>query len=131
MYSNNQKVLAMKQTIKTGVFALALILVSFRSFTQEEQKTGTPKWVSEKGYWVVESNIHSPLENTVRFYNNDNVQIYKETISGTKINFKRAKVKMKLKDFTTFHFSFSLSKRKVKSKSARYCMLIPTFNANS
>jgi hypothetical protein len=87
----------MKQTIKTGVFALALILISFRSFSQEQEKAVTPKWVSDKGYWVVESNIHSPLENTVRFYNNDNVQIYKETISGTRINFKKAKVKMKLK----------------------------------
>jgi len=87
----------MKQIIKTGAFALALSLISFYSFAQEEQKAATPKWVSEKGYWVVESNIHSPLDHTVRFYNNDDVLIYKETISGTKINFKKTKVKMKLK----------------------------------
>ena len=87
----------MKQAIKTGIFVLALILIAFSSFSQEEKKAAVPKWVSDKGYWVVEGNIHSPREHTVRFYNNDNVQIYKETISGTKINFKRAKVKMKLK----------------------------------
>jgi len=87
----------MKQTIKTGAFAFAVILFSICSFSQEEQKVNTPKWVSDKGYWVVESNVHSPLENTVRFYTNDDMLIYKETISGTRINFKKRKVKMKLK----------------------------------
>ena len=78
----------MKQTINTGVFAFALIFISFCSFAQEEQKTAIPKWASDKGYWVVEGNIHSPLDHTIRFYNNDDVLIYKEMVSGTKINFK-------------------------------------------
>jgi hypothetical protein len=88
----------MKQEIKTWVAAIALSLFSLSSFAQEETTTTTaPRWVSDKGYWVVEGNIHTPLNHTVWFYNNDNVLIYKETVTGIKLNPAKRKVKMKLK----------------------------------
>jgi len=86
----------MKQKTKTCMTAIALSLLSFCSFAQEEQPTTIPRWVSDKGHWVVESNIHSPLDHIIWFYNNDNVLIYKETVSGIKLNPDKRKVKMKL-----------------------------------
>lgn len=87
----------MKQKIKTGVAAIALSLISLCSFAQEEQQTTTPRWVSDNGYWVVESNINTPLDHIIRFYNNDDVLVYKETITGVRLNTAKRKVKMKLK----------------------------------
>jgi len=88
----------MKQKTKTWVAAIALSFFSFCSFAQEETVvTAAPRWVSDKGYWVVESNIHSPLNHIVWFYNNDNVLIYKEAVTGIKLNEAKRKIKMKLK----------------------------------
>ncbi|HEY6504239.1 MAG TPA: hypothetical protein VIZ28_09720 [Chitinophagaceae bacterium] len=89
----------MKQKIKIGMAAIALSLISLCSFAQEEPSTATPvpRWVSDNGYWVVESNINTPLDHIIRFYNNDNVLVYKETVNGVKLNTAKRKVKMKLK----------------------------------
>jgi hypothetical protein len=64
---------------------------------QAEKQSTVPRWVPDNGYWVLESNIHHPLDNVIRFYNNDNTLIYTETVTGMKINVKKKKVKMKLK----------------------------------
>jgi len=56
-----------------------------------------PRWVSDKGYWVVESNINSPRNHIIRFYNADNILVYKETLAGIKLNPERTRIKMKLK----------------------------------
>lgn len=85
----------------TWLFIGLFSLVSIGSFAQtpfqQERRPKVPGWVSEKGYWVIESNIHSPLEHVVRFYDNKNNMIYKEALSGVKINPEKRKVKMKLK----------------------------------
>ena len=67
------------------------------SESNEGRKLKFPRWVSDKGYWVVESNINSPTDHIIRFYNTDNVLVYKETLKGVKLNAERSKVKMKLK----------------------------------
>jgi len=64
---------------------------------QQERRPKFPGWVSDKGYWVVESNINSPLNHIISFYNNDNELLYKETLTGVKMNPEKRKVKMKLK----------------------------------
>ena len=82
------------------VALLSLIsIVSFAQFrpSQQERRPKFPGWVSDKGYWVVESNINSPLNHIIRFYNNDNELLYKETLMGVKLNPEKRKVKMKLK----------------------------------
>ena len=56
-----------------------------------------PEWVPSKGYWVVESNIKTPRQHTVYFYNDNNELIYTEKLSGVKLNMKKNKVKMQLK----------------------------------
>ena len=86
----------MNQKSKTGVVALALALISIGSFAQGSPSSN-PKWVSDSGYWIVESNIHTPLNHIIWFYNNDNVLVYKEIVTGVKLNPARRKVKMKLK----------------------------------
>jgi hypothetical protein len=85
----------MKQKIKPLMLAAGLSFFFLCSFAQEEQFI--PRWVSDKGYWVVESNIHTPKNNTIWFYNNDNVLVYKETLTGISLNPNKRKVKMKLK----------------------------------
>ncbi|MDP4262698.1 MAG: hypothetical protein Q8941_09225 [Bacteroidota bacterium] len=86
----------MKQKIKTGVAAALLSLISLCSFSQNDHSV-TPRWVSEKGYWVVEGNIHTPKNHVIRFYNNDDVLVYTETLTGVKLNTDRPKIRMKLK----------------------------------
>ncbi len=57
-----------------------------------------PKWVSERGYWIVESNINNKLNHVIWFYNNDDVLIYKELVTGAKLNPSKRKVRLKLKN---------------------------------
>ncbi|AXY76805.1 hypothetical protein D3H65_23650 [Paraflavitalea soli] len=77
-----------------------LLMGSTAAFAQNEEDTpapATPRWVSEKGYWVVESNVHVPKQYTVRFYNNDQVMVYKEEVQGVVLKLQRRRVKMNLK----------------------------------
>jgi hypothetical protein len=86
----------MKKMINTWMICMAICLFSISSFAQSE-KQETPRWVSDKGYWVVENNVKDPLNHIIRFYTNDDVMIYKETLNGVRLNTNRTKVKMKLK----------------------------------
>ncbi|MBD0367623.1 MAG: hypothetical protein M3342_02505 [Bacteroidota bacterium] len=52
----------------------------------------SPKWMSNKGYWVVESNIQTPRSSIVYFYNNSNELIHKETVEGKRLNLNRKAV---------------------------------------
>jgi hypothetical protein len=85
----------MKQKLIAGLAITVLSFLSGYAFTQD--RTRTPDWVSDKGYWVLESNTHSPLEHIIWFYTNDNTLVYKETLSGVKLDPSKRKVKMKLK----------------------------------
>lgn len=86
----------MKQQFKTVLAVILFTMIGSVVFCQEE-KPEVPKWHSEKGYWVVESNIHTPMDHIIRFYNNDNVLLYKEAVSGIKLDPSKRKTKMKLK----------------------------------
>ena len=88
----------MKKLIVTSAIVI-LTAISFTAAAQDdEQPTArTPKWVSEKGYWVVESNVHTPFHSIIHFYNNNNVQVYKEVIDGVIINLEKKRTKMRLK----------------------------------
>ena len=93
----------MKKIFFAISFTLLLSFFSVAVFAQSEEEATettvnpTPKWVSEKGYWVVESNIHTPKVSIIYFYNNDNVLLYKENVNGMVINLKKRRVKMGLK----------------------------------
>ena len=85
----------MKKTIAVCM-AVLLVSVSFHSFSQQGYHK-IPAWVSEKGYWVVERNIHTPRQCIIRFYNNDNVLVDIKEITGTELKLNREKTKIQLK----------------------------------
>lgn len=58
----------------------------------QEDVPPTPSWVSDRGYWVVESRNDS---STVYFYNNDNLLVHKEGLRGT-LNVGRSRTKIRL-----------------------------------
>jgi hypothetical protein len=73
----------MKLRLKHSLPLMALVLITFSSYGQEKAPATTstiPKWVSEKGFWVVERK--PAAERTIYFYNNERVQVYKEIITG-------------------------------------------------
>lgn len=86
----------MKKRIKTLAASMILSLISVSAFSQDDM-TPAPAWVSDKGHWVVETNIKSPKDHIIWFYNNDNVLVYKETLTGIKLNPQKRATKMKLK----------------------------------
>ncbi|MBO9199667.1 MULTISPECIES: hypothetical protein [Niastella] len=77
------------------VTLLAGLLIQASIFAQNKSK-GSPEGVSEKGWWVIESNIHTPKKNIVYFYNNDGVMVYKEKIDGIRINPSRKTTRIQL-----------------------------------
>jgi hypothetical protein len=81
---------------KLFITLLVGLLIQAAAFAQDNQHP-SPEWVSAKGYWVVESNIHIPKQHTVYFYNLDGVLVYKEKIDGLRINPKRYTTRMQLK----------------------------------
>lgn len=82
---------------KPGFLIAMLTFAHFIASAQQDKDTHIPKWVSDKGYWVVKGNVNTPLDNTILFYNNDHVLVYKESLTGVKLNPDKRKVKMKLK----------------------------------
>lgn len=87
----------MKQQIKLLIIAAISCLGVLVVYAQDTHSQKIPRWVSDKGYWVVESNISTPYDQTIHFYTTDDVLVYKETVSGKKLNLNRGSVKMKLK----------------------------------
>jgi len=84
--------------MKKHLFVTLLLglLVQATLFAQNKSRT-IPEWVSQKGWWVVESNIHTPKKHIVYFYNNDGVLVYKENIEGLRINPTKKATRMLLK----------------------------------
>lgn len=85
----------MKKQFRLLIIVAISCLAGLIAYAQDSQKP--PRWVSDNGYWVVESNIHSPKNQIVRFYTTDNVLIYQETVTGKALNVNRASVRIKLK----------------------------------
>ena len=90
----------MKKYYKLIPVVLIFLFVHLTSFAQDDETTSkpfTPRWVSDKGFWMVESNIYSPRKYVIYFYNNNSELIYKEKIEGVFLDLKRRRVKMNLK----------------------------------
>ncbi|WP_114792996.1 hypothetical protein U0035_15930 [Niabella yanshanensis] len=54
-------------------------------------------WVCSNGFWVVETNVKTPLFNKVRFYTNNGLLMEEKEINGARLNVKKRKVKIELK----------------------------------
>ena len=104
----------MKKIISIAA-VVAMCFISLTSFSQSQ----APRWVSDKGYWVIESTITSPLEHVVRFYNNDDILLYKESLSGVRLDPKKRKVKMKLKKVLESSIT-AWQKKKVSEENKDY-----------
>jgi len=92
----------MKMNSRRLLLALLLSFFFCSSFAQQEEDQQTndrsvPKWVSDKGYWVAESNRLEPGTCILSFYNNDNVLVYKEETRGLHLNFTKRKTLVKLR----------------------------------
>ena len=91
----------MKKQLANFLVAVTLCSAPILSYSQMEQESYTPavpKWISEKGYWTIESNIKTPTNSTVYFYTNENVLVYKERVEGIHINLRKKRVLMHLKN---------------------------------
>src|SRR5689334_18985316 len=75
-----------------SIAAVAIFLFASASFAQS---TATP---SGNGFWVIESNIKTPKNATVFFYNDNNDLIYKESVAGKKLKIKSEKVRNQLNE---------------------------------
>lgn len=87
----------MKKYFLPLLLGTAFSLVSLTSTAQEKPANTTPSWVSNKGYWVIESNKQTPKNAVVYFYNNDNLLVFKKEIRDQKLNPKREKTLLQLK----------------------------------
>jgi len=59
------------------MFAILFSLITFNTSAQNPTSK-IPRWVSDKGYRVVECNINSPMDHMIRFYYNENELLCKE-----------------------------------------------------
>jgi hypothetical protein len=84
------------KTHRNFLLVIAFIMTAMASVAQQP-KPSPPRWLSEKGWWVIETNIHTPRKHLIHFYNQDGVEVYKEQLDGIKLNAKRTKTKMQLK----------------------------------
>lgn len=72
-------------------------LIKASAVAQQIQRM-PPSWVSDKGWWVVESNIHSPKHHIVYFYNNEGILVYKEELEGIRLKPQKEATKLQLKE---------------------------------
>lgn len=90
----------MKKSINQTIAVICLLLMYNAVLAQHEQPTGAPaapRWVSDKGYWMVASNVNVPKQYTIHFYNNHHVEVYKERVEGVVLKLHKRKVKMRLR----------------------------------
>ncbi len=89
----------MKKNVRTFIMLVLLSTTSVIAAAQKNETTigAMPKWISDKGYWVIESNVKSPKTSVVNFYNNTNALIYSEKVEGVRLNIKRKQTCLRLK----------------------------------
>jgi len=81
----------MKKNIITAVFLCSFIFCTAQSFAQKKQN-----YIPEKGHWQLVSNIHNKKTVTVQFYEEGGTLIYEETLTNTRMNPDRKKVRRRL-----------------------------------
>ena len=88
----------MNKIFGKAVLLVVFVMPSFMVFAQEETEShATPRWISDKGYWIIESNIKIPGSSVIHFYNNNNQEVYSEKVEGITLNLKKRKTLMRLK----------------------------------
>lgn len=81
--------------MKKHVLTILFVFIVAGAYSQKNGKK--TNWVSEKGFWMVESNVKTPRSSTIYFFNNDKVLVYKEKVEGVRVKINRPRVRMSLK----------------------------------
>jgi len=89
----------MKKTIIIACLLFTVSVFSVQLNAQEESTVNHQKapWVSDRGYWVIETSGTSPRDHQVWFYTNNNELIYHESLTNVSLNPDKKKVKMRMK----------------------------------
>jgi hypothetical protein len=77
----------MKPIFKLTVFTFIVCCTTNAS----AQKSVSQSQSDPKGFWVIENNIHTPKNSIVYFYNENKELVYKESVTGKRININRRK----------------------------------------
>ncbi|MFT3674924.1 MAG: hypothetical protein QM781_03410 [Chitinophagaceae bacterium] len=108
----------MKKEIKQMIFASGFSLIAVMGWAQDETPS-TPKWVSDKGYWVVESNINQPRQYSIRFYNNEHQLIGRKDLTGIKLNIRKRKTRMMLRESLESSLEAWVKGKSIDSETAK------------
>lgn len=88
----------MKKTLKLILVAAGFVIAgSVAAAQNENSQRKNADWLSDKGYWVIQTNKNSPQEHTVYFYNTDNKLISKQQFKKANLKPGSRKTKVKLK----------------------------------
>jgi hypothetical protein len=77
--------------MKKIVFSIISTIMAMGSYAQQAP-------MANFANWVIESNIRTPKNSVIKFYNAKQELIYQEQIIGKRINTQRLKVRMALND---------------------------------
>ncbi|GAB2826398.1 hypothetical protein [Ferruginibacter profundus] len=86
--------------LKTTALLVALVMSSGFANAQSEEGYIAPvssRWISAKGFWVIESNIKTPKTATVHFYTNHQQLISSIAVEGRVLNIEKRKTLKTLK----------------------------------
>src|SRR5688572_15977494 len=86
--------------IKKALLLFATLFATLNTQSQVPEKenlTKPPRWCSDKGYWMVQSNVKTPYQSRVRFYTVDGKLVYAERVKGVVLDCTKRKTLMKLK----------------------------------
>ena len=86
--------------IKNALLLFATVFATLNAQSQLSETENIPKppsWCSDKGYWVVQSNVKTPDQSLVSFYTVDGKLVYVETVNGVVLDCTKRKTLMKLK----------------------------------
>ena len=73
---------------------LILVLSSMAIVAGAQQKVA----MSDKGWWVIENNVHARKQCVVKFYDNASKLVYQETITGKKLRINNDRTRAALND---------------------------------
>ena len=60
---------------------LLFLLCMCVTAVSKAQSSKIPKWMCQKGFWVIQSNVNAQKNSTIYFYNTDKELVYKEEVN--------------------------------------------------
>ena len=84
--------------MKAPLILFFFIFILYNSTVKAQSESKVPKWMCEKGYWVIQSNLKTPKNATIYFYTAQHELVYKEFVSGKKINIEKIKTRKHLEE---------------------------------